>query len=587
MSLNIMIRFLNKVTLVLSLITSLNAQESLFWEIADPIVNSEFIEAYINRLIEADKFEENSIQASFSIIVQMDIADESIELKKLKAKDYQMGQYISFDMSEVEKMDLNQLNTIMSREYKWQDVSRRDLSELEQFSNVDNVFKERSFKDARDAFWWSNSQISASSAMRLFIRQKSGSLAFRLEQGLPDIGFSRQLTENLMLGLSNDIVSSYLIIPGNTMSVSNGVGHPLEGNLGFGFKFDTHKLGGQINYMDVDGQEYEAADIFSRKHLVIPASSGMLYWSNTFQINRKVDSSYGTKVKDQKKEKATAEKSIAKIRTWVVNEKKYEGLFLDLDDNGNVSIKVQRDDKAHEKAEKGRDWTTVSGQKVKAKLVKITKKGVKLINLKNNASTVLKINQLSEEDKEFIKRLDWDGEKSMVIPLESLATEGQKLVRYANSDVRIRSGKGRELKESKPYGSMRLKAGLAFTQFLHGRVDTTNQLSITDRVTGTDAIGVYAKVEGVTDDKRSKAYLQINLSGTGFKAFSLGLEHNVYKMVNIGMDCTLYPNNSFVEFQDNRNDISSSWKWYPGLRPDQDGNGGGSFLISPYVSVNF
>ena len=48
-----------------------HAQESLFWEIADPIVNSEFIEAYINRLIEVDKFEENSIQASFSIIVQL------------------------------------------------------------------------------------------------------------------------------------------------------------------------------------------------------------------------------------------------------------------------------------------------------------------------------------------------------------------------------------------------------------------------------------------------------------------------------------------------------------------------------------
>ena len=41
-----------------------------------------------------------------------------------------------------------------------------------------------------------------------------------------------------------------------------------------------------------------------------------------FQINRKVDSSYGTKVKDQKKEKAKAEKSISKIRTWVINEKK-------------------------------------------------------------------------------------------------------------------------------------------------------------------------------------------------------------------------------------------------------------------------
>ena len=61
-------------------------QESLYWEVADPIVNSEFIEAYINRLIEVDKFEENTIQASFSIIVQMDIADEEIELKKIEGK---------------------------------------------------------------------------------------------------------------------------------------------------------------------------------------------------------------------------------------------------------------------------------------------------------------------------------------------------------------------------------------------------------------------------------------------------------------------------------------------------------------------
>ena len=35
--------------------------------------------------------------------------------------------------------------------------------------------------------------------------------------------------------------------------------------------------------------EYTAQDMFSRKHLVLPSSSGILYWSNTFQINRKVD----------------------------------------------------------------------------------------------------------------------------------------------------------------------------------------------------------------------------------------------------------------------------------------------------------
>ena len=65
MSLSIMIKNLRlnlSLALLLSLVTG---QQSIFWEVADPIVNSDFIEAYINRLIEADKFEENTIQASF------------------------------------------------------------------------------------------------------------------------------------------------------------------------------------------------------------------------------------------------------------------------------------------------------------------------------------------------------------------------------------------------------------------------------------------------------------------------------------------------------------------------------------------
>jgi hypothetical protein len=583
-----MIKTIKRILIGPLLVVSINGQESLFWEIADPIVNSEFIESYINRLIEVDKFEENTIQASFSIIVQMDVGDEKIELSKLKAKDYQMGQYISFDMSEVEKMDNAQLNTIMSREYKWKDVSRRDLSELEQFSTVDNVFKERSFKDARDAFWWSNSQISASTAMQVFIRQKSGSLAFRLEQGFSDLGLSRQLSENLMLGLSNDIVSSYLIVPGNTMSVSNGIGHPLEGNLGFGFKFDTHKLGGQVNYMDVDGQEYTAVDMFSRKHLVLPSSSGILYWSNTFQINRKVDSDYGTKIKDQKKQKAKAEKMIAKSKNWDIDGSSYKGLFLDLDENMSVTIQVEKDEKAHKQAEKGREWTTSSGSTVKASLVKRDKKKITLNRAKDNFTMVLKIKDLSEEDREFVSRLKWDGEKTITVPIESLSPEDQQMVRIANGEVRVRKGKGKELRVSEAYASMRLKAGLAFTQFLHGKVDIdNNQISVTDRVNGTDAIGVYAKVEAVTDDKRSKGYFQINASGSGFMAFSFGLEHNVYRMVNLGMDCTLYPNNSSVKFQDDRKDPDSKWEWYPGMRPNADGKGGGSLLISPYISVNF
>ena len=561
------------------------AQESIFWEIVDAGVNSEFIESYINRLIDVDKFEENSIQASFSVIVQVDVEKNSIKLKKLKAKDYQMGQYISFDMEEVEKMDPVKLNLLLSREYKWKDVNRRDLSELEEFSTVDNVFKERSFKDARDAFWWSNSQISMSSSGRGFIRQKSGSLAFRLERGLADLGISRELSENLLLGVSNDIVSTYLIIPGNTETVINHIGHPLEGNLGFGFKFDTHKLGGQINYMDVDGQDYIYEKVFSRKHIMVPSSSGILYWSNTFQINRKVDSKYGEKIKDQKKEKAKAEKLISKSRKWNVDGQDYIAIFQTVEDD-KVVLVIEKDEKAHKIAEKGKEWTTVSEQTFKAKLISRTKK-VLTLKRDDGFEFPLEIKKLSDADKEFVGRLKWDGEKTMTVPLDQFSLEDQNIIGAATGIVKARKGKGRELKVVQPYGSMRLKAGLSFTQLLHGNVNANDDLLVTDRVSGTNALGIYAKVEGVTDDKKSKAYLQFNVSGSGFKAYSLGVETNAYKMVNVGMDITLYPSNSSVEFKDDRDDQSSKWTWYPGFRPDENGENAGTMIISPYISVNF
>ena len=582
---------INRIKLnIILLITGslLSAQESIYWEIVDPTINSDFIESYIDHLIKVDKVEQNSIQASHSIIVQLDVTPDNVELKKLKAKNYQMGEYQSFDMKEIEKMDPVQLNTIISRKYKWKDVSRRDLSELEEFSTVDNIFKERSFKDARDAFWWSNSQISVSSAMKVFIRQKSNSLAFRIEQGFPDLGLSRQLSENLILGLSNDIVSTYLIVPGNTESVAEGIGHPVEGNLGFGFKFDTHTLGGQVNYMDVDGQEYDHKKVFSRKHMVVPASSGLLYWSNTFQINRKVDSNYGSKIKDQKKEKARSEKEISKSRTWKIEDEEFSGLFQSLDEEGSVIILVDRDDKAHKMADKGREWSTSSGSTVKAVLKENKRDKVTLLRKSDNFTMVFKKKELSPEDQKFLQRLKWDGEKTLTRSIDKFSSQDQRLIRSATGTVKARKGRGKELKVSQPFASMRLKAGLSFVQFVHARWNDVNSVhEVTDRVTGSNSIGLYAKVEGVTDSKRSKAYLQFNVSPSGFKAYSFGLEHNVWRMVNIGLDLTLYPNNSFIEFSDKRDDPESKWKWYPGSRPDEAGSGGGSMIISPYFTVNF
>ena len=261
---------------------------------------------------------------------------------------------------------------------------------------------------------------------------------------------------------------------------------------------------------------------------------------------------------------------INKSRLWDLNGKKYSALFVDLDENNNVTLRIDRDEKAHKSAEKGKKWTTASGSQVKAKLEKFDQNSITLIRSKDNFKVVLKLNELSDEDKSFIEKLTWDGQKTKTIPITLLSKEDQSIIRSATGVVRARRGKGKELKVSMPFASMRLKAGLSFGQFIHANVDSNNVALVTDRV---DAIGIYTKIEGVTDDKKSKAYFQLNASGSGFKAILFGAESNVYKMINLGLDFTLYPSNSFIDFKDKRYDSDSKWSWYPGLRPDEDGNG--------------
>ena len=82
------------------------SDESLYWQVSDPIVNSKFIEADIIQLIESNKFEDNTIQASHSIIIHMVLSADGVELKKLKASNSQMGEYQSFLLDQVENSDL-------------------------------------------------------------------------------------------------------------------------------------------------------------------------------------------------------------------------------------------------------------------------------------------------------------------------------------------------------------------------------------------------------------------------------------------------------------------------------------------------
>ena len=91
MNLNISTKKIHKAVLSL-LVCSMSylfAQQNLIsWEVADPQLNRKFIEMYLNKLIENDKFEQNSIQASDVIMVQMQQPGDKLTLKRLRAKNY-------------------------------------------------------------------------------------------------------------------------------------------------------------------------------------------------------------------------------------------------------------------------------------------------------------------------------------------------------------------------------------------------------------------------------------------------------------------------------------------------------------------
>ena len=153
------------------LIGFLFSQETLIsWEVADPTLNRKFIETYLNKIIANDKFDDNSIQASDVIMIQMENTETGLVLKRLRAKNYDSGEFRRFLMDQVELMDPKLMDELIKRKYKWSEVSKRELSELESYSTVDNILQERSFKRARDAFWWSTSQLEIATTGTAFIR---------------------------------------------------------------------------------------------------------------------------------------------------------------------------------------------------------------------------------------------------------------------------------------------------------------------------------------------------------------------------------------------------------------------------------
>ena len=91
MNLNTLINKIFFLTIIFTVLfgsSAFSQQNLISWEVADPSLNRKFIEMYLNKLIENDKFDQNSIQASDVIMVQMQQEDGKLTLKRLRAKNY-------------------------------------------------------------------------------------------------------------------------------------------------------------------------------------------------------------------------------------------------------------------------------------------------------------------------------------------------------------------------------------------------------------------------------------------------------------------------------------------------------------------
>jgi len=575
------------------LIGFLFAQENLIsWEVADPTLNRKFIETYLNKIIANDKFDDNSIQASDVIMIQMENTERGLVLKRLRAKNYDSGEFRRFMMDQVKLMNPKLMDELIKRKYKWSEVSKRELSELESYSTVDNILQERSFKRARDAFWWSTSQLEIATTGSAFIRGRSSSQAFRMEMGLQDLGLHRQMFKNLLLGISNDISSAYVLIPSGSRSVSSmggksvADGHALSGTYGIGFKFDTHSIGGQVNYMDA-GNSFKNKGMSENKaeHMVLPTASGLIYWSNTFGLNRNIPTSIGKEMSARKAEISKAKKEANKTRVWKTkNNENYKGNLVSTENN-KIAIIVERNDKAHKQAEKGRLWTTKDDKSIRASVVTVDKKQVTLLRQSDDKRITTEISNLSEYDQEFIESLIWDGETEKIIDFDELSSEDKRLIRLTKQEIsETKNSKGMTV--SKPFASLRLKVGLSLVEFIHGSIDIKQaasekqNLDISDRINNVDALGVFVKAEVVTDNKKSKGYAQINTSVPGLTSLALGIEHNIWGMINLGTNLIYIPSNSGIEFQERKTSNLKQWTWYPGTKD-------GVALPELYISIHF
>jgi hypothetical protein len=293
----------------------------------------------------------------------------------------------------------------------------------------------------------------------------------------------------------------------------------------------------------------------------------------------------GKEMTSRKAEIRKAKKEAEKTRVWETNKNEtYKGKLISTENN-KIAIIVEKNEKAHKQAEKGRLWTTKDDKSIRASVVTVNKKEVILLRQSDDKRVTTKISNLSEYDQEFLESLTWDGDTEKIIDFEDLSSEDKRLIRLTKQNIsETKNSKG--MKVSKPFASLRLKVGLSLVEFIHGSIDISQNasdkqnLDISDRINNIDALGVFVKAEVVTDNKKTKGYAQINTSVPGLTSLAIGIDHNVWGMINLGSNFVYIPSSSGIEFQARQSTKSKAWTWYPATKD-------GAFLPELYISIHF
>ena len=97
---------------------------------------------------------------------------------------------------------------------------------------------------------------------------------------------------------------------------------------------------------------------------------------------------------------------------------------------------VDRDDKAHKMADKGREWSTSSGSSVKAVLKENKRDKVTLLRKSDNFTMVFKKERIITRRSEILTALEMGCRKDTTRSIDKFSSQDQRLIRSATGTVK-------------------------------------------------------------------------------------------------------------------------------------------------------